>query len=157
MKTSYIKRIVIIVIAVFVAVNVFWLIDVFKPYFSYVQTMKESEYYRVEDGGVWYPDGYLCEVAMPTYLYWKDGNLSVASPIEGEYSGHADLVIWIKHYSGDVSEVGSILTYKGESREVYLKDSATAINSDDQPWVDANQEDLEMVFLKAEDVWGLEL
>lgn len=50
------------------------------------------------------------------------------------------MIIWLEHFTGDIREIGVILTLNGESRQIYLTDSKTARYENDQPFVDANQD-----------------
>ena len=168
MKKKRIKIIIIGLLAmIFVILNIFWYIGVFRAYFLLQSKMTSNPNYVNE--GIVDEEGYSCYVKFPTYLYWKDGNLSIGSPMkeigdapEGEdkkiYAANGgSVIIWLKHFSGDIKELGVILEQDGVNRQIYLVDSATARYEDDQPYVDAGQDEINKLFKKAEDVWDLEM
>lgn len=68
-----------------------------------------------------------------------------------------DLIIWMKHFHKGIRELGVILVQDGVSRQIYLEDNRTARYKDDQPYVDAGQEEIDKLFRKAEQEWKLEM
>ncbi len=164
------KKIIIAVFAViFLILNIVWYIDMLSPYLVLKHRMENHPYY-MGDGTIWDEDKYTLAVHYPTYLYWDDGNLSVGSPLVEDNSIQVEdgktalssansggMIIWLKHFTGDIREIGVILTLNGESRQIYLTDSGTARYEEDQPFVDTNQDVIKMLFEKAEDAWSLEM
>lgn len=164
------RKIIIAVFAViFLILNIAWYIGMLRPYLLLKNQMKNHPYY-MGDSTIWDEDKYTLAVHYPTYLYWADGNLSVGSPLVEEHSIQVEegktalssaksggMIIWLEHFTGDIREIGVILTLNGESRQIYLTDSKTARYENDQPFVDANQDVIKILFEKAEDAWNLEM
>ena len=161
------KIIIAILVVLFLILNIAWYIGMLRPYLLLKNQMKNNPYYmgkNVMDD----EDEYTYGIAYPTYLYWGNGNLSIVSPLvednripteEGKtsYSSSSSLIIWIEHFTGNIREIGVRLTIDNETREIYLTDSGTARYEEDQPFVDANQDVIKMLFEKAEDAWNLEM
>lgn len=162
------RKIIIAVFAViFLILNIAWYIGMLRPYLLLENQMKNNPYY-VGDSTIWDEDKYTLAVHYPTYLYWADGNLSVSSPLveddriliqdgKTSYSSRGGLIIWIEHCTGNIKEIGVILTLNDETRYIYLTDSGTARYEEDQPFVDEGQEMINVLFEKAEDAWNLEM
>lgn len=159
-----IKKIILIAgLIILLALSVFWYVSVLNPYVGLQFRMMKSNWYDRDNNFVHDDEGYTYAIAFPTYLYWYDGNLSVVSPLEvveeniiegkNAYAADSSLIIWLKHYSGDVREVGVRL----DGREVYLENRNVARYADDQPYVDEYQEEIDRLLNKAESVWGIEI
>lgn len=139
-----------------IAANIIWYIGAFRPYYMWQKEMKQQPEYK--DGLILDEDGYTYGVHFPTYLYWMDGNLSIASPLEPieemedgkkSYATSSGLIIWTKYFSGEVDEVGVLLLQDGVLYQIYLVDNETARYSDEQEIVDKEQEEINKLFEKA--------
>lgn len=163
------KKIVIsLFVMLLVFINVIWYVGMFRPYFLLQNEMKNNPNY-IGSGGILDNEGYSYAVHYPTYLYWKDGNLSISAPleavnnvqVEGDKTAYAtnggSLIIWLEHFTGDIKEIGLILNANNETRYIYLTDSKTAKYEDDQELVDDSQDEINVLFEKAEDAWNLEM
>lgn len=149
-------------------INIVWYAGMFRPYFLLQNKMKNHPNY-IGSGEIYDEDGYTYAVHYPTYLYWKDGNLSISPPfVENDKvqvedgktayaAGGGDIIIWLNHFTGDVKEIGLILNINDETRYIYLIDSKTAKYEDDQILVDESQEIIKVLFEKVEDAWDLEM
>ena len=160
------KNIIISCIIIFIAYNVVWYIGMFHQYFMWHLDMIQQP--DNSDGDIIDKEGYCRALHYPIYLDWKSGNLSVSSPLEefdkvpqndGKtlYVSSSGLIIWLKHFSQGIKEIGVRLEQDGVTRYIYLVDSETARYADDQPYVDAGKEEIEKLFRKAEEQWNLEM
>lgn len=160
------KNVIISCIIFFLAYNIVWYIGAFHQYFMWHLDMVQQPDNR--EGDIVDKEGYCLALHYPIYLDWKSGNLSVSSPLEefGEvhesdgkslYVSSSGLIIWLKHFSQGIKEIGVRLEQEGVTRYIYLVDSETARYADDQPYVDAGKEEIEKLFRKAEEQWNLEM
>ena len=69
----------------------------------------------------------------------------------------SSIIIWMKLFYQGVKEVGVILVEGEMQPQVYLTDSKTARYPDDQIYVDNHQAEINVLFEKAEKMWGLEM
>lgn len=145
--------------------SVAWYYGKYKPFHKYYVKIRKNSYYNVVGDNVWDGDKYTLSVCMPAYLLWADGNLAISSPMElvgpdpenpGKMMyvmGDHSLIIWLEDFTGNIKELGVIL----DGRQIYLEDSRTARYEEYQPYVDENTDKIDILFRKAEDLWGLEM
>lgn len=67
------------------------------------------------------------------------------------------LIIWLNPFSGSVKEVGMIHYEGNNMNQIYLEDSKTARFPDQQKYVDLCEEEIEVLFSKAQDLWLLSM
>ncbi|SEF66325.1 hypothetical protein [Lachnospira multipara] len=152
--------------------SIAWYYGKYKPFHKYYVLMEKSPYFTGtkgqpynKDNAVWDGEKYTLSVCMPAYLLWADGNLAISSPMElvgpdpenpGKMMyvmGDHGLIIWLEDFTGNIKELGVIL----DGRQIYLEDSRTARYEEYQPYVDENTDKIDILFRKAEDLWGLEM
>jgi len=163
-KKLYSRIIIITLLVVFAIVNVTWFLGRFYGFYKLKFLMKSEKGYNSELELLLDKDGFCYSVKLPTYLYWQDGNLCISSEvktykmynIESElYVSPCTMIIWIEPFLNKVKEVGVILSDDESSRQVYLKNSNTAVYDDDQPYVNKNLPIIKSLFKKAEKEWNL--
>lgn len=163
-KKLYSRIIIIILLVVFAIVNVTWFFGRFYGFYKLKFLIKNDKEYNSELELLIDEEGFCYSVKLPTYLYWQDGNLCIASGIktykiddsEAElYVSPCALIIWIEPSLNKVKEVGVVLSDDESNRQVYLKNSNTAVYDDDQPYVDKNLSIIKSLFEKAEKEWNL--
>lgn len=163
------KKIIIgIFITIFLLVNLVWYAGMLRPYLLLKKQMEHHPHY-IGSGEIVDEDGYTYAIHYPTYLYFKDGNLSISAPLavnseiqseDGKttYTANAgDIIIWLNRFTGDVREIGVELNANGDARDIYLVDSGTARYEEDQIYVDESQEIIKTLFEKTEEAWNLEM
>lgn len=162
------KRKIILIVAVVMLFlyTIIWYIGMFRQYahWQYEFYTKYDTWYVYED-----EDYYNYSFAYPYFLLFKGGNLAIGPSIvhhpntvvdsEGniEYMPQSSIIIWMKPFYQGVKEVGVILVEGEMQRQVYLTDSKTARYPDDQIYVDNHQTEINVLFEKAEKMWGLEM
>lgn len=158
------KAIVLGIFVLFVILNIVWFIGACSQYYMWHRKMIKEP--GSINGDVIDDEGYCYSIHYPMYLGWG-GNLSIAQSldvlddvdVDGKplYVSHSSLIIWMKNFYEGVKEVGVILVQDGVSRQIYLEDNETARYADDQPYVDAGQEEINKLFRKAEEEWNIEM
>lgn len=152
--------------------SIAWYYGKYKPFHKYYVKTENSVYCTDKKGeadikniAVWDNDKFTLSVSMPALWLWDDGNLAITSPMElvgpdpdnpGKMMyvmGDHSLIIWLEDFTGNIKELGVIL----DGRQIYLEDSRTARYEEYQPYVDENTDKIDILFRKAEDLWGLEM
>ncbi|MCR5144247.1 MAG: hypothetical protein K6B67_02930 [Lachnospiraceae bacterium] len=160
------KKIVFGVFIVFIFYLLVWGIGELKQFVGF-------KYDLVKSGGNWNmyvdDDGYGYSVAMPYFLEFKGGNLSISPSLDMNNNDDIDgdtmkelypesaLIIWLKPFNGEINELGVIITEGNMQRQVYLTDSKNATYPDDQEYVERHQDEINILFGKAEKMWDLKM
>lgn len=150
---------------VFVFINILWYVGSYSQYQEFESMLRAHS--DKTDGTLLDNEGFCYSVKKPSYLLWREGNLAIGKSLEAVdepaengktlYASHSSLIIWMKHFHKGIRELGVILVQDGVSRQIYLEDNRTARYKDDQPYVDAGQEEIDKLFRKAEQEWKLEM
>ena len=145
----------------FLIASFFWFFSRFIGFYRLETTLKKQPGYNSYLDLALDDDRYCFTVKLPTFLYWKDGNLSITKAIpedENEnYRNQDSMIIWLSTFSFQTNEVGVVLIDDTTSRQVYLKDAQTAVFEDDQPYLDRHQKEVQTLIRKAENVWGIKM
>lgn len=162
-----IAALIIMLIFALALITPIWYWGCCHQYVLLQKEMNKCNEYKMKEGGwngsIVDDDGYTYAIKMPTFLYWGDGNLAIGGSLEPTgkdeatgktiYKSGDGLIIWLDHWNQGIREVGVILN----NRQIYLVDSSTARYADDQPFVDKYQDEIDMLFEKAERVWKLDM
>ena len=144
----YVKRITAVLLALFVAYNLFWVAVVGSVYRDFLPGTREVyplRTYAIDD-----LDGYTFNVKIPDYLSFT-GNLGV-QPKEG---GQCALIIWPGIFRE--TRYGAFLPVgEGNFYGVYLTEDGKALP--DAPerirrLVEENREDIDELFTRADTLW----
>ena len=134
------------VVFIIAAYSLVWYIVSYKPYAKYEDGFQEFD----KSGKKLYVDGegYTYSVKKPDYLSWT-GNLAIV-----DMEDKASLIIWPID-NGKNMEVGVIIEDNGVSNQIELKDKKTAVYDDQQELVNQYNEQIEILYNKANEVWGI--
>jgi hypothetical protein len=134
------------VVFIIVAYSLVWYIVSYKPYAKYEEGFQEFD----KTGKKLYVDneGYTYSVKKPDYFNWT-GNLAIV-----DMEDKASLIIWPID-NGKNMEVGVIIEDNGVSNQIELKDKKTAVYDDQQELVNQYNEQIEILYNKANEVWGI--
>ncbi|MCR5608392.1 MAG: hypothetical protein K6G26_04955 [Lachnospiraceae bacterium] len=134
------------VVFIIAAYSLVWYIVSYKPYAKYEEGFKEFD----KSGKKLYVDneGYTYSVKKPDYFTWT-GNLAIV-----DMEDKASLIIWPID-NGKNMEVGVIIEDNGVSNQIELKDKKTAVYDDQQELVNQYNEQIEILYNKANEVWGI--
>ncbi|WP_243291890.1 hypothetical protein [Bacillus sp. FJAT-47783] len=146
-KKISIKKILLIVISIFLIWNIAWFLITAIKYNKFTEAIPKNEYgvYIKEE------DGYLYNVKKPGYLSFT-GNLGVSK--KESMNG---LIIWPLLFGG--FEYGIRLQNDGEVYEIYVDENMNPINVDDSVAIQQLEEhkvEIEKMISKANEIWDLQ-
>ncbi len=143
-----IKRMLIVITVIFLALNISWFLITIIKYSKFVESISKdgSGVYAMKN-----EDGYIYNVKKPAYLHYT-GNLGVSNYNKGEF-----LIIWPLMFDGykygfRIKEVDAVY-------EVYVDENMKPIDKEDKyiaKKVEEHKAGLETLFLKANEMWQLE-
>ena len=146
------KKIFIVVsflILLFGIYNLFWFFAIYKPVTDYEKNFKEFENsgVKIYDD----EDGYSYSVKKPDYLALY-GNLSIT-----KHDLKESLIVWVGVF-GKVKNIGvEFVDDNGKATQIELKNNKAPKYSEYKDIVKEKEETIDLLFIKAKKVWGIEL
>ena len=144
LKNSWRK--IILIVIIFSAINLSWLLIITIKYDKYVKATPKNEWGQY----VTFKDGYTYNTKKPGYLHYT-GNLAVTN-----YDSSAILIIWPLISGG--YKYGFRIQEDGVAYEIYVDGNMKPIYQDDKEAiqvVEKSKADLEELFAKANKMWHL--
>ncbi|MCD7856377.1 MAG: hypothetical protein LUG55_00945 [Clostridiales bacterium] len=146
-------KIVCILAALFLLLNILWFTWRSRKYGAFTEGMTETEF-----SSFWVPryvdsyDGYNYSVKYPNYLSLT-GNLALSMPSDENAMYTDALIIWP---NANGSYEYGVLLYDDENEwNIYVDEYGQALDSQYDEVVEHHQENISLLFAKANERWGL--
>ena len=148
-------RAVLGILVLFVLINAGWLIWRTVKYGSYIRGMEKNVFatwivprYQYTDA-----EGYDYGVKYPEYLSLT-GNMSVGLPTTEDNWFTDFIIIWPKLFGG--YEYGVSISEGNQDYQIYINADGSAVNPEDSKLVADNQETIQELLTRAQQMWELE-
>lgn len=149
MKKVTVKTILLLIISIFIVLNISWFLITTIKYDKYIEPIPKNEwgFHFIKK------DGYIYSVKKPDYLYYT-GNLAVDNTKK-----QTSLIIWPLIKGGYI--YGFRLQEEGQAYEIYIDKNMKPTDKDKGDpvsiqKVEEHKADLQELFSKANEMWGLE-
>ncbi len=154
------KKIIIFCVIVFCIYNIIWYVGKLHWYLQdEIKLWNYNGHFKITDN-VQDDEKYCYYVDLPIYLYWGNGNLAISEYMEAEgdlFVSKSGLIIWREPFQKDAMEIGITLVHDNQEEQIYMIDNCTAMYSEQQKYIDDSQEQVDLLFHKAEKMWGIKM
>lgn len=145
-KSKKLYIIITVIILLFGVYNLIWYYVTQSKYDNFSERMDEfvkNRSYVLNPG-----DGYLYNVKYPDYLTFT-GNLGVS-----DEKNEISLIIWPSLFNGE-NEYGVRIIDEDESYEIMVDKDMKAEDSEIEDIVNKYQDEIQILFQKADEKWGI--